>query len=161
LVHFAQTSKAIRESKDILKNALDPQKIQRLLNVQSEGLGHACLQAVERTKIDLTNKHIANIDVQDLGLDMNIPVSKPDFEIAIADQIHKITTCLEDCLAQSEHSADEIDLIILTGGSSELPIINDYIATYFPNATISKDNKFGSVGLGLAHHARRYLKNTV
>jgi hypothetical chaperone protein len=53
--------------------------------------------------------------------------------------------------------ADEIELVILTGGSTELPIINQMVGEIFPQASVSKENKFGSVGLGLAQYAESYF----
>ena len=59
------------------------------------------------------------------------------------------------------HSADQIDLIVLTGGSSELPIINLLIEQRFPGTRVSKEDKFGSVGQGLAYCAEQIFSQSL
>ncbi len=152
-VNFAQTRQAISETKSLLRTAMEPEKIKRLLNIQESGLGHALLQTIEQTKIDLSAAQHIHADLSPVDLDISVSVSRETFETAIQDQITRISTSIDDCLAQAKIDHDAIGLIILTGGSSELPIINQMVANKFPAASLSNDNKFGSVGLGLAYNA--------
>ena len=52
-------------------------------------------------------------------------------------------------------SADKIELIILTGGSTEIPHVRQVLCAHFPQAEISSENKMSSVGLGLAYDSLR------
>jgi hypothetical chaperone protein len=153
LVHFGQTDKAMSDTRTTLRTALEPDKLHRLLKIQQEKLGHAFLQHVERTKIDLTEHIKTTTSINDIGLDFDVDVSRADFEQAIARYIQRIEDSMLECITKAGVNTDDIDLVILTGGSSELPIINHIVAEKFPNAQISEDNKFGSVGLGLAYNA--------
>tara|TARA_R110002124_G_scaffold233406_1_gene398739 strand:+ start:110294 stop:111568 length:1275 start_codon:yes stop_codon:yes gene_type:complete len=158
LVHFGQTDKAMRETRTTLRTALEPDKLHRLLKIQQEKLGHAFLQHVERTKIDLTDTLNTTTSINDIGLDFDVQVSRDDFESAIARYIQRIEDSMMECITKAGITAENIDLVILTGGSSELPIINHMVSEKFPNAQISEDNKFGSVGLGLAYNAGQIFK---
>lgn len=154
-VHFAQAPQAVRVTKDILKNALDPNKMQNLLEIQEKQLGHAFLQLVENTKIALTDDKETIVDFDAISQTLQTKISRQEFEQAINMHINRITEAFQNSLIQAGITADKIDLVILTGGSTELPIIMDLIQAHFPHAEISQDNKFGSVGLGLAYTARR------
>jgi len=45
-------------------------------------------------------------------------------------------------------------MVILTGGSTELPAIQMEFRKLFPNAAVADENKLSSVGLGLAYDSR-------
>lgn len=151
-VHQAQTAKAIAATQDILRRALEPQHLARLKHVQENRLGHALLQTAEEVKIALTEQDDASAVLKALDPDLVFSSTRSDFEQAIAGEIRKIDGTIGECLARAGVRAQDIGLIIMTGGSTELPIINRMVRAMFPAAQISQDNKFGSVGLGLAHH---------
>jgi len=49
---------------------------------------------------------------------------------------------------------ENIDLVILTGGSTEVPLIQSEFKKLFPNAALADENKLSSVGLGLAYDSQ-------
>lgn len=152
-VNFAQTQKAIREVKDLRRTALEPEKLDRLVHLQEEKLGHAFLQHVEAAKISLSDTDSVSISLDDIGFGFAVDVGKVDFERDIADQIAKIEGAMDQCLLDAGIAAQDIELVVLTGGSSELPAINQMVSRKFAAADISQDDKFCSVGLGLAYYA--------
>lgn len=151
-VNHAQTAKAIVNTQDIFRRALEPHLIGRLKKIQENRLGHALLQKTEDVKIALTEHDCASASLKALDPDLIFSSTRQAFEQAISAEIQKIVHAIEDCLQRAGTTPDQIGLVIMTGGSTELPIINRIIRTMFPLARISQDNKFGSVGLGLAHH---------
>ena len=157
-VNAAQTNKAIRDTQNILRNSIEPEKVARLLYVQEQGLGHAFLQDVERTKIDLTSHTTAHRNFARMGMDFNVDVTADAFENVIRDCVDRISASIKECLKLASVAAHAIDLVILTGGSSELPIINRLVQNIFSEADISKENKLSSVGAGLAYNARAIFK---
>lgn len=151
LVNHAQTAKAIANTQDILRLATEPELIARLKNLQSRRLGHALLQKTEEVKISLTDDDEASATLAALDPDLVFSSTRQNFETAIAQDIEKIVLTIHECLSLAGVKAQDIGLIIMTGGSTELPIINSIIRDMFPKAEISQDNKLGSVGLGLAY----------
>lgn len=151
-VHFAQTQKAIRETQELIRQALDPEKLRKLLSIQQGQQGHAFLQSIEQSKIALTDRtsHIQRFP----AIDAEIPITRDGFEESIEGEISKISKTMTACLADAGVTESDIKLVVLTGGSTELPIINKLVKTRFPDARISNDDKFGSVGLGLGHYAQ-------
>ena len=155
LIHQAQSQKSIAKTKSLLRTSNDPQKLQRLLILQEEQLGHAFLQIVEQAKIELTDSNEYLADLNGLGLGFTACTKRNEFLNSIDPLLQKINNTLDECLSQAECKGSDIGLAILTGGSSELPVIEAMVKDKFPNAQISKDDKFGSVGRGLAYNASR------
>jgi hypothetical chaperone protein len=153
-VPFAQTQKSLRDTKTILNTALEAEKVERLLEIQEKHLGHSLLQTVEHAKISLTGQSSTTASFQEIDKPFEIELGRLDFEAVIDEHIQRISKAIGDCLAQAQVKAEDIKLIVLTGGSTELPVINALINKTFPHAEISNDNKFGSVGLGLAQYAK-------
>lgn len=156
-VSFAQTRGTMRETKNILRTAVESEKIEILLEIQEKHLGHALLQTIEDAKVSLTDQKKVMSQFKDLNDPFDVLLTRERFENSIKKHIHRISTSINECIKKAGVESCDIDLVILTGGSTELPIINELINEKFPHAEISNANKFGSVGLGLAY----YGKNSV
>lgn len=153
MVHFAQTKKAVNDTLDIKRRAVNLPKIERLWTVQQNHLGHALLEKVEESKIALTETNDHTAYLKDLGEHCPFATTRVDFETAISKDVDKVFTSIAECLSLAGIKEKQIDLIILTGGSTELPMINLMVQKMFPHAQISQGNKLDSVGLGLAYRA--------
>jgi len=55
-------------------------------------------------------------------------------------------------------TADRIDTVFLTGGSTLLPHVRAGILAALPAARVVEGDKFGSVGLGLTLQAKRLYR---
>lgn len=158
LIYQGQSPKAIRETKSLLRTALEPEKLRNLLYIQEKSLGHYFLQMVEKAKIALSDKDVYNTDFSTLDIALRTLTTRDTFIHSITPLIERIQGCLDECLTLSGCSCEDINLVILTGGSSELPIINEMVSSKFKRASFSKDDKFGSVGRGLAYNAAQIYK---
>jgi hypothetical chaperone protein len=74
---------------------------------------------------------------------------------AIAHGVDRIEDKLRQVVATAGLAADRIDTLILTGGSTRIPMILERIRRNFPAARVVETDAFGSVGLGLAVDAVR------
>ena len=117
--------------------------------------GHTLLAAVEATKIKLTDQEQAKITLNFLKSHPIISTNRKVFEKAIGRDMEKVSSSVEECIKQAQIKESDIQLVILTGGSTEIPYVQDRLCSHFPNAVISGENKFSSVGLGLAYDASR------
>ena len=86
-----------------------------------------------------------------LEAESNIDIVKDNFEQAIENTTKKIMESLKECVKQANVSEYNIDLLILTGGTTEIPYIKRSILNMFPNAIISEDDKLSSVAQGLVY----------
>lgn len=155
LVHHAQTPKAVSQTTDLLRRAHEPEKVERLLKVQENHLGYALLEEVEGTKIALTAQEKYMASLGELDRDLRFPVTRKTLEGAIRQDVRRVMDALAACVADAGLKPEQIDLLIMTGGSTELPVINSLVTQMFPHAEVSQGNRLDSVGLGLAYQAGR------
>lgn len=154
-VPLAHTHQAIRQTQELLPQAEDETKLERLLSVQEEQRGYALLEAVEGAKIRLTDAETCAIDLAWLPDMEEESVTRAQLEEAIADDVARVMESLQDCLRKAQVAARDIELVILTGGSSALPVIQKRVRALLPQAHLSQGNRMDSVGLGLAYHSGR------
>ena len=67
----------------------------------------------------------------------------------------KISEAAKTCLRNAAVKAQDIELVILTGGSTEIPLVQSAFKKIFPDAGIADENKLSSVGLGLAYDSAK------
>jgi len=157
-VNFVYTTKVVFQTQQMLHQAHDKKRFKRLLNLLEQKTGHALLAAAEDTKIALTSldEYITPCSFIEEGF--TIPVKRNEFEEAIRYEISKIVETAKQCLVRAGVTSDRIDLVILTGGSTELPAIQKEFRKLFPNAAVADENKLSSVGLGLAYDSHNRFK---
>ena len=137
--------------KRILMEAHDELRYERLLEVIEQEKGHLLLSKVEQAKIDLTNSD--KVDV--LFEHIKIEALREDLNNSIHKDVSKVSSALKECVKLADIKPKDIQLVILTGGSTEVPYVQEVMCSHFINAEISQENKLASVGLGLAYDSVR------
>ena len=113
----------------------------------------ALLAAAERAKIVLTahEEHQALFDfIED---DFVVNIGRAQFEISIQEEVRKISAAATRCLHDAQVKPEEIDLVILTGGSTEVPVVQAEFKRLFPHAAIAmhaqNGQRFATIGSAL------------
>ena len=70
------------------------------------------------------------------------------FESAIYNNTNKVVEALNECLKIAGVTKEQVGLVILTGGTTEIPSVRRRILNIFPEADISEDDKLSSVAQG-------------
>lgn len=93
----------------------------------SEELRFAIGQCVEKAKRDLTMKTSANIKLKCDGGITRISVTRDEFEAATTGLVAKTIALVNQVLSESADrvSKDQIDLVLLVGGSTKMPMIEN------------------------------------
>lgn len=157
-INSMYTYKELNFAKKMLFNAVDQEKVGRFVELIEKELGYLLLNVVENTKIELTTKIKSIIELKFISDEPKFEVNRLNFENSLNWDIKRIFEKIDECVKQAQVKRDDIKLIILTGGSTEIPFIKNLIAKYFPNADLSQENKFSSVGMGLAYDSiRKFL----
>lgn len=153
-VNFLYTPKLIMQTRQLLYQSHDKKRYSRLVQVLESETGHTLLSGVEGAKIALTHQetYLADFDFIEEGF--FIPIRREQFETAIQAEVAAISAAAQQCLCEAGVARDAIELVILTGGSTEIHSIQAEFKRLFPNAAIADDNKLSSVGLGLAYDSR-------
>lgn len=153
-VNFLYTNRTIFQAKQLLRETHSPEKYGRLINVLEQESGHAVLAETENIKIGLTQNdaYVASLPFIDENLQIN--VERAVFNEAIGTKAQRIVDAARQCLQSAAIAPEAVGLVIMTGGSTEIPLIQERFRALFPAAEWSEENKLSSVGLGLAYDAR-------
>ena len=135
--------------------ALEPEKLARLYQVVQNRLGHINLNYVEKAKIALSKDLSVESILDFLSDKPSVQITREEFNNSISNDVEKIEKFLSECILQAGVKNEDIDLVILTGGSTEVPRVSEIATNFFPNAEVSAGDKLSSVGMGLAYDARR------
>ncbi len=154
-INSLYTYSSQKNIKQIYERASMPDKVFNLYEIVKKELGHTLLNKVEEAKIKLSNMDEVVTSLDFLSKKPVVDSNIKDFENAIANNTAKIVNSLNECVKEAKINNNDIKLLILTGGSTEIPYIKNTILKLFPNAKISEDNKLSSVAMGLSYDARR------
>ncbi|MCL1892306.1 MAG: Hsp70 family protein [Alphaproteobacteria bacterium] len=149
------TYKSLNLIKKYLHQSRAPQRVERLLEIVERRLGHKNLARVEEAKIELSGAPQIKTVLEFLSGAPAITATREDFEIAIERDAQKLNEAIKECIRRAGVKASDINLVILTGGSTEIPYISQAMRAHFPDAELSAADKFSSVGLGLSFDAAR------
>ena len=154
-VNRAYTPQVLSLMRGIQINAQSPDKISRMMDILKNNLGHTNLDYVEYAKINLSHQDQVIQTLDFLSDCPSVTTNVSEFVNAISNDVSKIQLSMNDCLAAASVKNIDIDLVILTGGSTQIPYVSTIVRNTFPNAILSDSNKMASVGLGLAYDAMR------
>lgn len=149
------TAQTLRDLRGTAREARTPERVEMMIELVEDRLGHRLVGAVEAAKIALSAAD---------GTEFVFPVRQRQIETTIA--IGDLTRALEHSVERIEHTIAEtlvragvtataIDSLILTGGSTQVPAIAGRLRALFPEAELVRTDVLGSVGLGLAMDAAR------
>ncbi len=152
-INFAYTYKKEREVAALASDAREPEKIERLLKVMHQRLGHRLAFAVEEAKIELSSLDHAPMSLAFVEPGLTAFARRVDFERAIRARTDRLHKTASDCIGLAGLDVDAIDTIFLTGGSSRVPAVRAAIARAAPAARLAAGSDFLSVALGLTQLA--------
>ena len=154
-INFMYVPKNLRMVRDILLDAHTPEKVENLFLLLETQQAHQLLQVVEQTKIDLTVQEHIKTSFDNLGKSLNFEIKKSEFETVVHHECDKIIRSMQECLSLAGLKPSDIDMLILTGGTSQISLVQYTIRQLFTDAFISDKLRMESVALGLAYMAQK------
>lgn len=154
-INFLYTPKIRNLMDELYLQSHATKKFGRFIKILKEETGHNLLSTVEESKILLTEAESAVARLEFVEEGLQIPVSKKKFDKSTEKHVKNISKSLAECLKQAGVRQEEIEMIVLTGGTTEIPALKEAIRKKFPAAEISEENKLSSVGLGLGYDSLR------
>ncbi|MBQ2810982.1 MAG: Hsp70 family protein [Alphaproteobacteria bacterium] len=140
--------------------ALEKEKVSRFVELIEKEQGYSLLNTVENSKIKLTDATDIATTLDFISDKPTIFASRQEFEDSLKFDLKRIFEKIDECVNLAQIKRNNIQLVLLTGGSTEIPLIQHMVSDYFPNAELSQENKFSSVGLGLAYDSiRKFAPN--
>lgn len=147
---FLKTRNVAEILRSARARALEPRKVEALINLIDEDLGYQLHQAVQRLKIALSHNESAQFNFHDGSMDIAATVTRSDFEGWIAEDLQSIEHSVDALLASNQLSAQQVDRVFLTGGTSFVPAVRRIFEDRFTAPRVVTGNEFTSVARGLA-----------
>jgi hypothetical chaperone protein len=154
-IGFLYDPKVLTEVRAVLREAQEPEKIERLLRVLEQRKGHELLAAVEAAKIELSHADRATLDLDNSMADISVEISRAELETAVADSLQRIRSRIGDVLRMAGLTPDQVSAAFLTGGATRMPSVRNCIAAAVPTARLIEGDALGSVATGLALDAAK------
>jgi hypothetical chaperone protein len=145
-----RASRDMREIRKLVREAVEPEKIERLVEVLDENYGYRLYRAVSDLKEALSSQDSADFRFEAGSIDIGARVERAEFEDWIAPELHLIEDAVDRALSDAGLNAGGIDKVFLTGGSSLVPAVREVFYRRFDAAKIESGAELESIASGLA-----------
>ncbi|MDR3083606.1 MAG: Hsp70 family protein [Streptomyces sp.] len=117
-----------------------------------EGAAYDFYRSIERAKIALSSSARAASRNAATGLD--VEVRRGAFEAMIGPELNLVMDATDRALAEAGVEDADVDRVLLTGGSSQIPAFRQRLVERFGRERLVRQDAFTAVVRGLGAHAR-------
>lgn len=135
----------------------DSRRMQQLFTLVECQLGFPLFNEIEKTKIRLGKTETSSFNYHFPGIDIDQPVVNTDYRKSVSVTVEDIMSTMMDVFNQSSIKPSQVDEVILTGGTSQFPMIQEKLEEVFGRERLYEHNIYQSVVNGLAQYARNLL----
>ena len=149
-----QTAENRRMLREIAQTAQRRHEVEALLSLVSTNYGLKMYDVVEQAKRQLSEKRGAEIRLDGSDFKVHDFITRSEFERIIKRHIDAIERHLQETVAASGLRPEQIDVVIRTGGSSQIPVFDEMLRRHFGEEKVRSVDTFSSVtaGLGVIAH---------
>ena len=122
-------------------------KFQRLEDLITHNYSYIVFQAIKLAKANLSDVDETMLDIPEL--DILIPFTRVQFESMMADMLDQIDDIIDAVMDRANCQVTDIDVVIRTGGSSQIAAVRRLLDLRFPGK-VTEHDPFTSVAAGLA-----------
>ena len=145
-----RASRDMKDIRSLARTAVEPEKVERLIEVLDDNHGYALYQAISRLKMDLSRDEAATFRFEAGSIRLEGSVARSEFEAWIAPELAAIEGAVDQAITQAGLRPEHIDRVFLTGGTSFVPAVRDIFHRRFDPAKIETGGEFESIASGLA-----------
>ena len=142
--------RTLRDIAAVAQTSTHPERLHRLIQLIEHEVGYQLYQAVNTVKAELSRAETATLRFAHEDFIVEQPISRRDFESWIAPDIRRLQAAVDEVLKRTNLSADAIDRVFLTGGTSFVPAVRRLFEDRFSAEKVSGGGEFVSVAEGLA-----------
>ena len=149
---FLNNPKSLDLLRRLESSSDDPPAFARFTALIKENQSFALFQVIEGAKIVLTTKEIAPIQFHHPRIELDLTLSRKEFDANSAELTSSIVKYLDQFLAKASIAPETIQTVFLTGGTSLIPSLRAEFFRRFGAERIRDGEEFTSVadGLGLS-----------
>ena len=141
--------KVLLRIEKLIYMSYEKNKIERLQELIKDNLYFDFSNSIINSKIELSSKPLTQINMNMFSDPFSINLNKNNFEESIIEHTIRIEDSLKEALLLANVTANQINKVFLTGGSTLVPSVQNIYTKYFPKNKIVHTDVFTSVGYGL------------
>ncbi len=145
-----QRPETLRDLRDLAKASNERDQLQSLIHLIEGGVSYELYRAISRAKAELSVQPETRFQFKLPGLDIDKTITRSDFECWIAEDLEKISATIDSALAKAGLTADNIDQVFITGGTSYVPAVRRLFEQRFSAERINTGEQLLSIAKGLA-----------
>jgi hypothetical chaperone protein len=149
------TPQARAELERAIRAGEAPVKLKALESLIFNDLAFSFYNMVEATKISLSSRGVAVVRMKEKDLDIWELYTRTQFEKDIQEHREQIQQILMDTVSASGMEPGQIDAVVKTGGSSNIPAFSEMLGRTFGTDKVKSSDVFNSVTAGLAIKAHQ------
>lgn len=129
-----------------------PNELKALRTLVKENYGLPLYEQVERAKVRLSDERSTTVEMHVPGIDFVEPIERWEFDRLIGPDVRAVSACIDRALEAAGLSADDIHVVLRTGGSSRVPRYVRMLTEKFGEQKLQEMDVFTGVasGLGIA-----------
>lgn len=152
-IPFLYAADTRRAAKDLAQYAVEANRLQRLVKVLEDELGHDLAFAVEAGKMMANNPAATappeiNLGILEKGI--RLPLPAPMMAATLAQGAAQIAQTAEETVVQAGLKQNDVTKLVFVGGSSLMAVVGDALKRQFPDAEIHRTSALTGVVDGLA-----------
>lgn len=136
----------------LLRDTTEPDVFKLFMKIRHEKQNHHIVRSAEQSKIALSSEPDVALDLSYVAEKLTCNISREQFSVAIQRPLEKMTFLMREAIRQAQC---EPDVIYVTGGSAQSPVIRDGIERELGKIQVLDGDHFGSVAAGLTVWANR------
>lgn len=140
----------LKELRELARVALDPEPLEKFIDIVEYDLGFALYRAVSSAKVELSSLEETVFRFQGEGVDIQARITRDEFEEWIAEDVERIARTVDEALSRAGVKAGDIEKVFLTGGTSFVPAIRRLFTDRFGESRLTSADQFESIAYGLA-----------
>ena len=149
-----QLANNLESLREMEKTARQPHKIRAFQKLVTGQFGLKMYDIAEQAKRQLSDNLSARLDIRSEGFNVIDSIRRSEFERLIRSDVRAVEARLDTLMLDAEMQVADIDIVIRTGGSSQIPLFVAMLEARFGADKVSDIDAFASVtsGLGVIAH---------
>jgi hypothetical chaperone protein len=131
-------------------------KFQRLKDLINYNYSYSVFSAIKKAKAELSTRETSSIDIPELNL--TVSFTRAQLNEILAPMMDRLAELVHQAVGRANLPMNGIDLVVRTGGSSQIVAVRQLLESLFPDK-VTEHDPFTSVASGLAiadYHGYRW-----
>jgi hypothetical chaperone protein len=148
-----------RKTRDLLARlratSNEPDAVARFEGLLDGNGAFFLFEEIERAKSRLSREDEARIEFHLGTIDVDVTITRPEFEAMIAADLAQVAACMRDVLSRAGVGPGDVDAVFVTGGSAQVPAVRALFVDAFGPDRLRAQEYLTSVACGLGLAAAR------